>query len=95
MFYTPSEWYQSKYTLSDFYILSVILNPRMDRSQSLNAPPFFDESNYAFWKVCMRAFLCSINESVWDVVENGWTRPEAAKSMWDKPLQRLILIVKL
>ena len=32
----------------------------------------------------MRAFLCSIDESVWDVVEIGWTRPEAAKSTWDK-----------
>ena len=68
----------------DYYILSVILDPRMDRSQSLNAPPFFDGSNYAFWKVCMRVFLCSINESVWDAVENGWTRPEATKSIWDK-----------
>ena len=32
----------------------------------------------------MRAFLCSIDESVWDVVEIGWTRLEAAKSTWDK-----------
>ena len=32
----------------------------------------------------MRAFLCSIDESVWDAVENGWTRPEATKSTWDK-----------
>ena len=32
----------------------------------------------------MRAFLCSIDEAVWDVVEVGWTRPEAAKSTWDK-----------
>ena len=56
----------------------------MDRSQSLNAPPFFDGSNYAFWKVHMRAFLCSIDNSVWDAVEIGWTRLEAAKSTWDK-----------
>ena len=28
----------------------------MDRSQSCNAPPYFDESNYAFWKVHMRHF---------------------------------------
>ena len=33
----------------------------------------------------MRAFLYSIDESVWDVVEVGWTKPEAAKSTWDKP----------
>ena len=56
----------------------------MDRSQSLNAPPYFDGSNYAFWKVKMRAFLCSINEAVWDAIEIGWTKPEAAKSTGDK-----------
>ena len=32
----------------------------------------------------MRAFLCSIDESIWDAVDIGWTRPEAAKSTWDK-----------
>ena len=31
----------------------------------------------------MRAFLCSIDESVWDVVDIGWTRLEATKSEWD------------
>ena len=56
----------------------------MDQSQSLNAPPYFDGSNYAFWKVRMREFLCYINDSVWDFVEIEWTRPEAAKSTWDK-----------
>ena len=28
--------------------------------------------------------MCSIDESVWDVVEIGLTRPEATKSTWDK-----------
>ena len=32
----------------------------------------------------MRAFLCSIDDSVWDAVEIGWTTPEATKSTWDK-----------
>ena len=32
----------------------------------------------------MKAFLCSINEAVWDAIEIGWTKPEAAKSIWDK-----------
>ena len=32
----------------------------------------------------MRAFLCSNDESIWDVVDIGWTRLEAAKSTWDK-----------
>ena len=56
----------------------------MDWSQSLNAPPYFDGSNYAFWKVRIRAFLCSIDETVWDTVDVRWTRLEAAKSTWDK-----------
>ena len=32
----------------------------------------------------MRAFLCSIDDTVWDAVEVGWTRSEVAKSTWDK-----------
>ena len=31
----------------------------------------------------MRAFICSINKSVWDAVDIGWTRLEATKSEWD------------
>ena len=56
----------------------------IDQSQSLNTPPYFDRSNYAFWKVRMRAFLCSIDESIWDAVDINWTRLEATKSTWDK-----------
>ena len=56
----------------------------MDRSQSLNVTPYFDGNNYAFWKARMRAFLCSIDDTVWDAVEVGWTRPKATKSTWDK-----------
>ena len=32
----------------------------------------------------MHAFLCFINDSVWDAVEIEWTKPKAAKSTWDK-----------
>ena len=32
----------------------------------------------------MRAFLCAINESVWDSVENGYVKPITAKSEQDK-----------
>ena len=32
----------------------------------------------------MRAFLCSIDDTVQDAVEAGWIRPKAAKSTWDK-----------
>ena len=57
---------------------------KMDRSQSLNAPPYFDGSKYAFWKVKLRTFLCSIDETVWDAMDVGWIRSKAAKSKWDK-----------
>ena len=56
----------------------------MDKSQSLNAPPYFDGSNYAFWKVPMCTFLCAIDETVWDSIENRWVRPTTTKSKWDK-----------
>ena len=32
----------------------------------------------------MRAFLCAIDESVWDSIENGYVKPTTAKSEWDK-----------
>ena len=32
----------------------------------------------------MRAFLCLIDDTIWNAVEVGWTRLEAAKSTWDK-----------
>ena len=56
----------------------------MDQSRSLNALPYFNGSNYTFWKVRMKEFLCLIDETVWDAVDVRWTRTEAAKSTWDK-----------
>ena len=55
----------------------------MDRGQSLIIPPLFDGTNYAYWKVCMRAFLQSLGEKVWQVVEIGWTKPKEASVDWD------------
>ena len=50
----------------------------MDREQSLIIPPLFNDTNYAFWKVRMRAFLQSLDEKVWQAVEIGWTKPKEA-----------------
>nr|XP_023915748.1 uncharacterized protein LOC112027301 [Quercus suber] len=66
----------------------------MDQSQSLNAPPFFDGSNYAFWKVCMRAFLYVIDEiSHVDIAKEAWmiheTTYEGTKKVKDTKLQML------
>ena len=46
----------------------------MDRGQSLIIPPLFDGTNYAYWKVRMRAFLQSLDEKVWQAVEIDWTK---------------------
>ena len=55
----------------------------MDRGQSLLIPPLFDGTNYAYWKVRMRAFLQSLDEKVWQVVEIGWTKPKEVPTDWD------------
>ena len=56
----------------------------MDRGQSLIIPPLFDGTNYAYWKICMRAFLQSLDEKVWQVVEIGWTKPKEVPADWDE-----------
>ena len=55
----------------------------MDRGQSLIIPLLFDGTNYAYWKVCMRAFLRSLDEKVWQAMEIGWTKPTEALADWD------------
>ena len=56
----------------------------MDRGKSLIIPPLFDGTNYAYWKVRMRAFLHLLDEKVWQVVEIGWTKPKEAPTDWDE-----------
>ena len=55
----------------------------MDRGQSLIIHPLFDGTNYAYWKVRIRAFLQSLDEKVWQAVELGWTKPTEAPVDWD------------
>ena len=55
----------------------------MDKGQSLIIPPLFDGTNYAYWKVCIRAFLQSLDEKVWQTIEIGWTKPKEAPADWD------------
>ena len=50
----------------------------MDRGQSLIIPHLFDGTNYAYWKVRMRAFLQSLDEKVWQAMEIGWTNSTKA-----------------
>ena len=56
----------------------------MSRGQSLIIPPLFDGTNYAYWKVRIRAFLQSLDEKVWQAVEIGWTKPKETLADWDE-----------
>ena len=55
----------------------------MDRGQSLIIPPLFNGTNYAYWKVHMRAFFQFLDEKVWRAVERGWTKPIEVLANWD------------
>ena len=56
----------------------------MDKGQLLILLPLFDGTNYAYWKVRMRAFLQSLDEKVWQAVEIGGTKPKEVSADWDE-----------
>ena len=58
----------------------------MDRGQLVIMPLLFDDTNYAYWKVRMRAFLQSLDKKVWQAVEIGWTKPKEAPADWDEAM---------
>ncbi|CAM8948955.1 unnamed protein product [Rhodiola kirilowii] len=47
--------------------------------QNITRPPLLEGNKYGYWRVRMKAFLKSQDESVWEVVENGWTPPVVTK----------------
>ncbi|CAM8982353.1 unnamed protein product [Rhodiola kirilowii] len=51
----------------------------MDLREGLNItrPPLLEGNKYGYWRVRMKAFLKSQDESVWEAVEQGWTHPVA------------------
>uniref|UniRef100_A0A6V7QUX0 CCHC-type domain-containing protein n=1 Tax=Ananas comosus var. bracteatus TaxID=296719 RepID=A0A6V7QUX0_ANACO len=50
--------------------------------QSIAHPPLFNRSNYTYWKVRMQIFLQFLDFDLWDIVENGYTKPTTATSTW-------------
>ena len=54
----------------------------MEHRHSLVIPSHFDENNYAYWKVRMKAFLKSTDEKVWNSVEYRWEKPTTPVSEW-------------
>ena len=55
----------------------------MDRGQSFIVPPLFDGTNHPYWKVCMRDFLQSLDEKVWQAAEIVWTKLTKELAEWD------------
>ncbi|CAM8940741.1 unnamed protein product [Rhodiola kirilowii] len=45
--------------------------------QNITRPPLLEGNKYGYWRVRMKAFLKSHDESVWEAVEQGWTDPVA------------------
>ncbi|CAM8901679.1 unnamed protein product [Rhodiola kirilowii] len=43
--------------------------------QNITRPPLVEGNKYGYWRVRMKAFLKSQDESVWEAVENEWTHP--------------------
>ena len=54
----------------------------MEHRHSLVIPPHYDGNNYAYWKVKMKAFLKSIDERVWNSIEQGLENPTTPVSEW-------------
>ena len=54
----------------------------MEHGHSLVILPHFDGNNYAYWKVRVKAFLKSIDETVWNSIEYGWEKPTTPVSEW-------------
>ena len=54
----------------------------MDRGQSLIISHLFEGTNYAYWKVCMRAFLQSLDKKMWQAVEIGQTKSKEVPADW-------------
>ena len=50
----------------------------MDIGQSPIIPHLFDDTNYAYWKVHIRAFLRSLDEKAWQIVGISWTKTKEA-----------------
>ncbi|CAM9000044.1 unnamed protein product [Rhodiola kirilowii] len=45
--------------------------------QNITRPHLLEGNKYGYWRVRMKAFLKSQDESVWEAVEQGWTHPVA------------------
>ena len=45
-------------------------------------PPFFDDTNFAYWKMRMESFLFSIDYELWKIVRDGFTTTSTKEEKW-------------
>jgi len=50
-----------------------------EEGASINKPPLFCGLNYKYWKVRMKVFVESIDQGIWDAIENGPFIPKVEK----------------
>ncbi|CAM9000147.1 unnamed protein product [Rhodiola kirilowii] len=49
------------------------MDPR--EGQNITRPPLLEGNRYGHWRVRMKAFLKSLDHTVWKAFEKGWTLP--------------------
>ena len=77
-YWSPFNWYQSSVTnfLSAIVgLLIYLFEIDFMRGGSIAHPPLLDESNYAFWKIRMKAFIKAVDEKAWRAVLISWEHP--------------------
>ncbi|XP_077219750.1 uncharacterized protein LOC143853940 [Tasmannia lanceolata] len=50
--------------------------------QSVSRPPYFNGSNYGYWKTRMSFFLQSLDYEMWELIEDGYIAPTSERSKW-------------
>ena len=53
-----------------------LMNSTIMEGQSISRPPYFDGTNYTYWKERMKIFIQSIDYKLWLVIKNGPTVPK-------------------
>jgi len=51
-----------------------------EEGASINKPPLFCGFNYKYWEARIKIFVESIDEGIWDAIENGPFIPKIKKS---------------
>jgi len=51
-----------------------------EEGASINKPPLFCGLNYKYWEARMKIFVESIDQGIWDAIENGPFIPKIKKN---------------